>query len=257
MFTKVLVVREFDDFSRILTEHGFSVINCSAIKTVALENLSDLTAKLKKVEVYDGFFLTSAAAAEIFVEKSRELNIKFNGKIYVLGKRSFDLLKDAKLDAVYFAANTAQEMLEKIALEDLKNKRFLFVRGEKSLRVVPDFLSGVAEVDEAIVYRTENIAIAFDKIKVLSEMSEKREIACAVFFSPSGAESFLEQCGAQILHPIIIATIGKTTADFLEKRNLKVDFTAKKTTAKDFALELVEFLRNQTNLKKTNAIRAD
>jgi uroporphyrinogen-III synthase len=197
--------------------------------------------------------LTSGAATEIFIEKLRESNIGFNGKIYVLGKRSFDLLKTANLDAVYFsAANTAREMLKKIAPEDLKNKRFLFVRGEKSLRVVPDFLSGVAEIDEAIVYRTENVTIAVDKIKELVEMSKKHRITCAIFFSPSGAESFLEQCGAQILHQIKIATIGKTTADFLEKRDLKVDFTARKATAKDFAIELIDFLRNQSQIKQQN-----
>lgn len=254
----ILVVRKFDDFSRILSESGFTVVNCPAIKTVALEGLGDLAAKLKDIDKYDGVFLTSATATEILIEKLLDLKIRFNGKVYVLGKRSFDLLKTANLHAVYFsAANTAGEMLEKITPEDLKNKRFLFVRGEKSLRVVPNFLNGVAEIDEAAVYRTENAVVASDKIKQLAEMSAKREIACAVFFSPSGAESFLKQCGTQFLHQISIATIGKTTADFLEKRNLRVAFAARKASAKDFAIELIDFLRNQPQSKQINEDRAE
>lgn len=251
----ILVVREYDDFSRILSENGFSVINCPAIKTVVLEDLSDLTDKLKNTEI-DGIFLTSTAATEIFTEKLSELKIKFNGKVYVLGARSFDLLKRENLDLFFDkTANTAREMLEKIETEDLKNKRFLFVRGEKSLRFVPEFLSGIAEVEEAIVYRTENLAITSGKLKELAEISKKRQIGCAVFFSPSGAESFLKQCGTQILHQIKITTIGRTTADFLERRNLKVDFVARRTAAKDFAFELVEYLGEHSTAKYAESVK--
>lgn len=254
----ILVVREFDDFSRILSERGYAVINCSAIKTVALENLSDLTEKLKKIEIYDGVFLTSAAATEIFIEQLGKLAIKPRGVIYALGKRSFDSLKNAGLGAVFFAeSNTAREMLEKIAAQDLQGKRFLFVRGEKSLRVVPDFLSEIAEVDEAIAYRTENIAIASDKIKELAAMSKKRGIECACFFSPSGAESFLEQCGTRFLHQIKVATIGRTTADFLEKRNVKVDFAPRRATAKDFAVELIEYLGKDSTAKYAESAKKE
>ncbi len=94
---RVLVVRKFDDFSRILSENGLSVINYATIKTVPLENLSDLSAKLETIDNYDGIFLTSAAATEIFRLKLREIKLNFRGKIYVLGKRSFDLLKGENL----------------------------------------------------------------------------------------------------------------------------------------------------------------
>ncbi len=241
---RVLVVRKFDDFSRILSENGLSVINYATIKTVPLENLSDLSAKLETIDNYDGIFLTSAAATEIFRLKLREIKLNFRGKIYVLGKRSFDLLKGENLDLVFDeTANTAREMLEKISLEDVQGKRFLFVRGETSLRIVPGFLSEIAAIEETIVYRTENIPVEIDKINLIGEMLEKKEIVCSVFFSPSGAESFLEQFGTEILRHNKIATIGKTTADFFEKQNLKVDFVASKATAEDFAVKLIEYLK--------------
>jgi uroporphyrinogen-III synthase len=240
----ILVVREFDDFSRILAEAGFSVINCPTIVTVALENTSDFERRISALEIYDGIFLTSAKAAEIFRRKLRERKNRFGGKVYVLGRRGFDLLKDESLDLFFDeTANTAREMLDKIAPEDIRHKRFLFARGEKSLRVVPDFLKTAATVDEAIVYKTEKVAVEVDKINKLGEKFGSGEIACACFFSPSAAQNFIEQFGAAFLHQTIIATIGKTTAEFIERHNLTVDFISTRATAENFAVELIDHLR--------------
>lgn len=239
----ILVVREFDNFSRILAEKGFSVVNCPMIETVPLEDLSGFEAKLSALENYDGIFLTSAAAAEIFRRKFNERNITFGGKVFVLGKRSFEILQDAKLDPFFDErANTAREMLDLIAPDELNGKYFLFIRGEKSLRVVPEFLEKIAKVDEAIVYQTRKIRVEIDKLKEIREKFAKGEIIAACFFSPRGAESFLEQFGAKNLHQTKIATIGKTTADFFEKQNLTPYFVSAKAAAEDFAIELVKHL---------------
>jgi uroporphyrinogen-III synthase len=240
----VLVVREFDNFSRILSESGFTVVNCPTIETVPLEDLSDLAVKLEAHRSYDGFFLTSRAAAAVLRRKLREGEISYRGKIYVLGKRSFEILRPEKLDLVYFEkAKTAREMLALIPPEDLKGKRFLFVRGALSLRVVPEYLAKISRVDETIVYETRKIAAGIDKIKAVREMFERGEIAAACFFSPSAAESFFEQFGAKVLHQKRIAAIGPTTAGFFERRKLTVDFVSSKATAEDFARELIEYLK--------------
>lgn len=240
----VLVVRESDDFSRIIFEAGFSVINCPAIETAPLEDLSDFERRLEALENYNGVFLTSSPAARIFREKLRERNVRYGGKIYVLGKRSFDLLKNERLDLFFDeTANTASEMLTKIAREDLREKRFLFVRGEQSLRVVPDSLREIARLDEATVYRTAKVQVADAEKTELCEKFASGEIVGACFFSPSAAESFIEQFGAKVLHQTCIATIGKTTAEFFERQNLKVGFVSPKVTAEDFAVGLVDYLR--------------
>jgi len=240
----ILVVREFDNFSRILSESSFKVINCPTIEVAPLEDLSELEAKLDAIENYDGVFLTSANASEIFRTKLGARNANFHGKIYVLGKRSFDLLNGENFNLVFDkTANTAGEMLESIALEELKNKRFLFVRSEKSLRVVPEFLEKIASVDEAIVYRSSRVMIADDKIKEIQAKSANGEIAAACFFSPSAASGFLQQFGAEVLHQTKIMVIGNTTAEFFQGRDLKVDFVARRATAEDFAVELIEYLK--------------
>ena len=248
---QILVVRKYDDFSRILAVGGYEVINLPLIETKPLDDLSELDAKLAAIENYDGVFLTSANATEIFRAKLIEKNVNFSGKIYVLGKRSYELLKSENLNLFFDeTANTAREMLEKIPAKNLKGKRFLFVRGEKSLRVVPNSLSKTATVEEAVVYKTENIRVEAGRSNDLRERSAAGEIVAACFFSPSAAQSFVEQFGADILHLTIIATIGKTTAKFFGKLSLRVDLVSTKATAEDFAAELVRVLRNRAKIRR-------
>ncbi len=243
---KILVIREFENFSRILLENGLKVVNLPLIKTRSLEDLSDFEEKLSSIENYDGIFLTSRNSAQLFADKLQEKNITFKGKVYILGKRGFEILKDKNLELVFFAdANTADEMLEKISTDELKNKHFLFIRGEKSLRTIPKFLINLATFDETIVYQTENVSLEIDKIYEINQLFEKSEVEVVCFFSPSGAESFLEQFEKRILENSKIAVIGKTTAQFFEAQNLRVDFIAEKATSEDFAVELSDYLRKE------------
>jgi len=242
--TAVLVVRKPDVFSRILTENGFAAINCPTIETARSENLHDLAAKIS-AKRYDGIFLTSQKAAEIVCEVVFCQNFTFSGKIYVLGRRSFERLREKNLDLFYAEeANTAREMLEAIPPADLQNKRFLFIRGDKSLGTVREFLEKIATVDEEIVYETRFVKVEEKSRKEIEAKLNKGEIGAACFFSPSGAESFLEQFGGEVLQRTRLAAIGETTADFLETRNLRVNFIAAKATAEDFARELVEYLKS-------------
>lgn len=241
--TAIFVARKEDEFSRILAANDYEVLNFPLIETKVLDDLSDFEKKLAEIENYDGIFLTSAQSAKILVENLRKEKIHYVGKIYVFGKRSYEILKDENLDIVFDKnVNTAQEFLEKIVPENLKNKRFLFIRGEKSLRVVPEFLGKFAEVEETIVYETKEIAIDFDKIKELQTRFAQNEITVTCFFSPSQAASFIKWFGTEVLRQNLIATIGKTTAEFFESQNLEVEFVASKVTATDFAVELTEFL---------------
>lgn len=243
---KVLVIREFEDFSRILAEKGFEIINLPLIETKTLDDLSSFEDKLKHISDFDGIFLTSKNSAKVLANKLDELNIVFAGKVYVLGKRSFEILQSKNLDLVFFEeANTADEMLQRIPPDELKNKHFLFIRGEKSLRTIPKFLINFATFDETVVYQTEKISLEIDKIKEINELFENQEIETVCFFSPSGAESFFEQFDKAIIQNVKIATIGKTTAEFIEKHNVKVDFIAQKSNSEDFAFGLVEYLKQE------------
>jgi len=247
----ILVVRKYDNFSRILAANSFDVINFPLIETKAADDLSEFDAKLDAIKNYDGVFLTSRTAAEIFRAKLVEKKLNYCGRVYILGRRSYKILKAENLNLFFDeTANTAREMLEKIALEDLTDKNFLFVRGEKSLRVIPDFLSKKSSVDEAIVYRTENLTVEKNEVEIIGAKIKRNEVFGACFFSPSAAESFTKLFGVDILHQTIIAAIGRSTAEFFRKQKLKVGFVSSKAAAEDFAVQLIEDFKGRLSANK-------
>jgi uroporphyrinogen-III synthase len=241
---EVLVVRGEDEFSRTLMASGFSVINCPVIRTDPLEDLLELENVVSRLDAFDGVFITSAAAAEIFALYAKERLVEYHGRVFVLGRRSFDILKDIAADVVFAeAANTAADMLDAIAADDdLGGKRFLFVRGERSMLTIPEQLNGLADLEEAVVYRTVEIAISDEQKKDIRKKAERGEIAMACFFSPSGVESFVEQFGVDTLRLTRLAGIGETTADALRALVLNVDVVAKRANSEHFAADVLEHL---------------
>ncbi len=219
----VLVVRDYDEFSRILEENGFTVVNAVAIKTVAIVEAIEIGDEI------DGVFITSRKAAEIFAGTEA-----FRGAVYVLGQKSFEILKDRGFDLRFDrSANRAAEMLEAIPRKELEGKRFAFVRGEESLRVIPDGLRAIAAtVDEIIVYRTKRVE--------LPDGIAGRDFDWICFFSPSAVSSFVDQKGLESLNRSKIAAIGKTTAAALAGNGIDVEFVSPNASGVEFAKELIK-----------------
>ncbi len=244
--SKILVIREKDVFTSILIENGFSVANFPVIKTEMVSDLSELENLIAEIETFDGIFITSSKAAEIVSAKLSEKAKKFKGKFYVLGKRSNDLLKESGYETFYSKrATTAERLLEAIPKEELKNKKFLFPCGNRSLRIVPEILGRIAEIVETIVYQTIEVETDESELLEIKEKFERGKFDAICFFSPSGVEGFLKKFEDFSQGKIKIAAIGQTTARYVEENNLRVDFVAEKPTAKDFANELTSYLRKK------------
>jgi uroporphyrinogen III methyltransferase / synthase len=241
---EILVIREKDRFSSILIEQGFTIINFPTIKTEPLEDLSELQEYLAQIDTFDGIFITSSKAAEIVLAQLNKARKNFHGKFYVLGKRSHDLLKTSGFK-VFFKeqATTAAELLKLIPESELKGKKFLFPRGNRSLRVIPEKLDNVAEVKEVVVYKTVATPKPQRESKEIEEKLNGSKIEAICFFSPSGVEEFLERFPQFSQENIKIAAIGQTTARFVKEMNLRVDVVAAKPHVEDFAAELAEYLR--------------
>ncbi len=241
----VLVVREFDKFSSVLIENGFGTINFPAIQTVPVEDLTELEARFENLKNYDGLFFTSPQAAEIFLQTYENKRIDFRGEVYVLGNRTKALFENTNFKIAFRAeANTAEEFINSFDNGEFTGKNFLFLRGDKSLRAVPEILKDRAIVDEVAVYRTiENIIDETLKDEINQKLS-KNEIAWICFFSPTGIESFVKTFDRFSLKKIKIAVIGATTAKKAAENNLKSEFISPKANAEDFAFGLIGFIKN-------------
>lgn len=240
----VLVIRKDDPFSALLRKSGCRVLSLELTKTEPVEDLSEMHARFEQFGKYDGLFFTSPTAAEVFKAQAADVSLGFRGKVYVLGGRARRVLEDTGLDLVYrSSANTAEELLETLSETEFAGKRFLFVRGDKSLRTIPEILNGKAAIDEVIVYRTVETRTDESVVESLNEQFEKGEIDWVCFFSPSGVESFRKLFGANINKAINIAVIGTTTAKKAMEAGLKPQFVSQRANAEDFAVEFIEHIK--------------
>lgn len=241
----VLVVREFDRFSFLLTENNFEVLNFPAIQTLPVEDFSDLRKVIDGLENYDGLFFTSPKAAEVFLQNFENKEIDFPVKVYVLGNRTKLLFKNTGFKVVFRGnTNTVEEFINSFDKDEFANKRFLFLRGDRSLRIVPELLKDRAIVNEIVVYRTIESTIGETLKNEIGEKLSKNEIDWICFFSPSGVESFVKTFGKFLSDKIKIAAIGTTTAKKIAENNLKIEFVSPNASAEDFAFGLIDYIKS-------------
>lgn len=239
----ILVIRSDDKFSSTLREAGFDVVNLELVETKPLDDLSALRGQLAKLSEYDGLFFTSPVAAEIFV-KERNGSNSFHGAVYALGRRAQNVLASSGLKVrSNVSVNTAEEMLSQIGNDQFAGKRYLFVRGERSLRTIPEKLSDIAAVEEVAVYKTTPADVDEEAIESLRLRMAGREFDIVCFFSPSGVERFAELFG-QSADNVKAAVIGTTTAEAAGKDGFEVVLVSPRSNADDFARGLIEHIKN-------------
>ena len=236
----VLVLRGSDAFSDKLKTRGLEVINLELIRTELIVDTGEIAEMLTQLDRFDGLFFTSPHAAEAFVKIQRA----FDGDIYVLGDRAKKVFDNAGINVrSQPQATTAAAMIEAFGAAEFSGKRFLFVRGDKSMRTIPDMLAGKAEIEELIVYRTIDQRPDLETERDIRARLENREIDWLCFFSPSGVDSFGKIFDTTDLIGVNTAVIGQTTAGAAEAAGLNVNFVSQRTRAEDFADDLIEHIK--------------
>lgn len=235
-----LVIRQADDFSSILIQNGAEVVNLPLIRTEPVEDLSQLNEKLSMLEQYDGIFLTSPVAAEIFLGQIGEVD-KFIIRLYVLGERTKSLFDGKEFDVAFSKdANTAEEFIKSFETEEFSGKNFLFIRGDESMRTIPWLLRTYAVVDEIVVYRTVGNPVSGEVTRLIETKMEDGEIDWICFFSPSAIDAFMKLFTSDKAKNVKIAVIGETTANRAREAGMNLQLISKKSNAVDFAHSLLE-----------------
>src|SRR5687767_6433628 len=106
--TTILVLRSEGEFSASLRREGFDVLTLELIATRPVADLDEFKALLGKLYDFDAIFVTSPAAAEIFVENVTGSLAASAPEIFVLGERSRKILEGRALRLRYSeTANSA------------------------------------------------------------------------------------------------------------------------------------------------------
>lgn len=241
----ILVIRSDDRFSSLLRNKGCEVLNLQLVATEPSGDLNELYKKLARIEDYDGLFFTSPAAAEVFAEQLIAKGRIFTGPVYALGDRAKKVLESSGFDVIYPEnANTAEELIGSFDPSQFAGKTLLFVRGDKSLRAIPELLKDKAKVDQVVVYQTREIQPDEDTVRAIKEQLESGKIDWICFFSPSGVESFRKLFASDVTKNVTAATIGDATARKAQELRLNVEFISQRATAEDFAAGLIGHIKN-------------
>jgi len=231
---KVIVARADDNFSQILRDAGIEVINLELVGTEVLEDLGEFENLISRIDAYDGVFFTSPVAAQVLADRVKP---PVKPTLYALGRRAVAVLEDTGFAVEKVPhANTAAEMLAGFGDAEFAGKKLLFVRGEQSMRTIPESLAGIADVDEIAVYRTIEIDPSENVANDIQQRLTDGEIASVCFFNPSAVEAFEKRFGASVS----AAAIGETTGAKASELGFDIGLIASTATNEVFARELIE-----------------
>lgn len=242
--TAILVLRADDEFSQLLRGSGLEVFNLPLIKTEPLEDQSELHRCVTKIDEYDGLFFTSPVSAEIFGREIGDARHSVRGRLYTMGARAKSVLDKVGLSAFFDPSlNTAEELIRSRSEDEFSGKKFLFLRGDRSILTIPNLLQERAVVDEVIVYRTVGCRPTEADIIKTAKNLRAGDVDWLCFFSPSAVEVFQDTFGTS--DGTKTATIGRTTAGRAEELGFDVSFISPRSSAIDFAEAFVSHLNGK------------
>jgi len=241
----VLVIRGDGGFSSLLSESGCEVLNLELTEIVPANDLNELNKALDNIRDYEGLFFTSPEAAAVFIHELGDRRSGLHGKICVLGDRTRRLFAHAGFEVVFSAdVNTAHELVNSFEKTEFAGKKLLFVRGDQSVRTIPNLLGGVATVDEVVVYKSVEKRPDDATVTTLKGRFRDHQIDWICFFSPVGVDRFRNIFGLDDVGLLKAAVIGETTAKRARDAGIHVDLVSHRATALDFAEALLAQIKN-------------
>ena len=233
---KVLFVSDKD--KKVLKSFNkLEIIHFPTIKTEPLDFSID------NVENYDVFIFTSQKAVKYFFKKVPPEKLKVKTFIAV-GEKTEKKLRNYGFSNILIPEdNRAKGIVELILsnFESFKNKKILFPRAREGRREIIEQLSEKLDITPVDVYQTKTNYP--ENIETVKNMLLQNKIKVLAFTSPSSFKNFMKIFkgeNTKLFENKIIATIGETTKEEIEKTNLKVSITPKKSSIEDLLKEISE-----------------
>jgi uroporphyrinogen III methyltransferase/synthase len=237
----------------MLEERGAEAIQAPTIRIGPPEDLSALDRACADAGAYDWIVFTSSNAVEYFMQRvlaNGDIRDLKGARICAIGPSTaqrvsrygirVDLTPDeAKSEAVMEALRTTGS---------LKGTRFLLPRADIAREVLADQLRDAgAEVSEVTAYRTMLGGSERDADQDIYRMLLDRQIDAITFTSASTVKNFAKIFGeeqvADLLRPIVVASIGPVTAEAAQQLGIETTIMPERYTIPDLVDALVEHFR--------------
>ncbi|MEW6272407.1 MAG: uroporphyrinogen-III C-methyltransferase [Thermodesulfobacteriota bacterium] len=253
---RVLVTRTREQagaLAALLADAGADVVECPAIALVAPESWEPLERALERLETYDWLVFTSANGVERFFARldlsGRDVRALHAARIAAIGPETARALAARHLRAdVVPDEFRAEGLLERLAGDDVRGKRFLLPRAAGARSVLPDSLRAAgAEVDEVTTYRA---VTPEESIERLRRILDEAPLDVLTFTSSSTVTSFLGLLdradpgrGRARIAGARVACIGPITGATAAEHGLHVDVVPGKYTVPALVDAIVEHAR--------------
>lgn len=212
------------------------------IQTPRTKTLTRLCENLQK---FDWIIFTSPAAIQSIKKHCKEIKLKPDCKIAVIGPKTRETLKELGLDADVIPSDyTAEGLVKALAAYDMQDKNVAIPRTLAARDVLPENLQKMgAKVHIAEAYKSTKPKD--ERIQKLIEKILKKEIDAITFTSPLTVENLIKAANDKkddIIRRlsdegIVVAAIGPITANKLKEYGIRA-ITPKKYTIKDMLTKL-------------------
>jgi uroporphyrinogen III methyltransferase/synthase len=247
-----------DELKLELERLGARVILFPTIEIVAPDSYADLDTAIKNLSEYDWLVLMSANATEHFLQRLQASNVETfeldHLRLCAIGEATAERLRQAQIHIDLIptdsrAENVFTALSEYLGGEAaLENLRFLLPRSSIGRDYLPIKLRGVnAIVDAPIAYQT--VLPRNAETGKLKALLQGGAIDCITFTSPSTFKNFVNLLSdfdlAKIFKSVVIACLGKTTAQTVYEYGFQANVIATDANAKAFAKSIATYLEHE------------
>jgi uroporphyrinogen-III synthase len=250
LFNKTILLtrskQQIEASASFFKELGANVIEFPTIKIVEPDDWSKFDNLILSTK-FDFIIFTSANSVKYFHKRLQQLNIKFdfkNLKVIAIGNSTAEASKACSIK-VNFIPNkfSVNGLIKEFDEFDFENKNVLIPQSDIGKKDFYDELhKRKANVYSAVVYK--NIIPEVDDLTEKIHLINNTEIDVFVFTSPSTFKNFVELLNIKNLKSYfgnkLIAAIGDTTKNEIEKSGLLVKIKPQISTLKNLANEIAK-----------------
>ncbi|HEY4784417.1 MAG TPA: uroporphyrinogen-III synthase [Bacteroidales bacterium] len=244
IFISTVNANKSAEVKRVFEPHGATIIDFPMIEIIAAD-LSSVRGVISRNEDFEWVIFTSTNGASYFYTFLQEIsghrNLSKNTRIAVIGQSTAKVVKKLNRTPDFIGTgNTAEDLADELIEKDLiTGLNILLPLGNLAPDTVQNRLSKVASVTRINVYKTVR-AKYIDHSKIDLIKDDRYDLI--LFTSPSGVENFVVTMGKENIHPNLrVASIGKVTAQAVEKQGLKSLITSEVSTYEGLMEEIVKY----------------
>jgi uroporphyrinogen-III synthase len=252
----ILITRSLEqseEFIRAVEAKGGKTVLFPTIQIHDPDSWVEVDEAIKHIKTFDGVIFTSRNAVEKFFERMKfhkiPPDVLITFFIFAVGEKTKSLIEKYNLLVTAIPENyTAESLGETIQAICVKEKRFLFPRGNLGKDIITEKLSTLkATVIPVTVYKTvQLVPYNTDEIK---QKLLNGNIDVVTFTSPSTVKNFFslftEEAKVEFVHKIVFAVIGEVTAETLRQLGYNPKIIAEPSTVEGMIQAIENYYKNK------------